>query len=69
MTTEKIIARIAQLLDGDPLRAGLRLNLIDGGFTDWTQRLLSNGKERLFVSALGIELLAKRFAGNSPAAE
>jgi hypothetical protein len=41
--------------------AGLRLNLADGGFTDWTQRLLSNAKERLFISGLGIELLAKMF--------
>jgi hypothetical protein len=43
--------------------AGVRMNIGDGGFTDWTQRLLSNGKERLLVSAIGIELIAKRFAG------
>lgn len=43
--------------------AGVRVNIGDGGFTDWTQRLLSNGKERLLVSAMGIELVAKRFAG------
>lgn len=43
--------------------AGVRMNIGDGGFTDWTQRLLSNGKERLFVSAVGVELIAKRFAG------
>jgi hypothetical protein len=41
--------------------AGLRMNLADGGFTDWTQRLLSNAKERLFISGLGVELLAKCF--------
>lgn len=41
--------------------AGVRMNIGDGGFTDWTQRLLSNGKERLFVSAIGVELIAKRF--------
>lgn len=40
---------------------GLRMNLSDGGFTNWTQRLLANGKERLFVSATGIELIPKRF--------
>jgi hypothetical protein len=34
-----------------------RWNLADGGFTDWTQRLLSNSKERLLVSAIGIERL------------
>ena len=40
---------------------GQRLNLADGGFTTWTQRLLSNAKERLLVSGMGIELLVKRF--------
>ena len=34
-----------------------RWNLADGGFTDWTQRLLSNSKERLLVSGIGIERL------------
>jgi hypothetical protein len=41
--------------------SGLQMNLADGGFTDWTQRFLSNAKERLLVSGLGIELLPKRF--------
>jgi hypothetical protein len=36
---------------------GERWNLADGGFTDWTQRLLSNAKERLFVSGIGVERL------------
>ncbi|MEW9550877.1 hypothetical protein [Nonomuraea sp. NPDC050783] len=30
----------------------------DGGFTDWTARLLGNHKERLLVSALGLDRLA-----------
>lgn len=34
-------------------------NLSDGGLTMWTQRLLSNRKERLMVSAMGIELIPK----------
>lgn len=34
-------------------------NLSDGGLTPWTQRLLSNRKERLMVSAMGIELIPK----------
>jgi hypothetical protein len=42
-------------------REGLNLNLADGGFTTWTQRLLSNAKERLLVSGMGIELLVKLF--------
>ena len=40
---------------------GQRCNLADGGFTDWTRRLLSNAKERLLVSGMGIELIPKRF--------
>jgi ribosomal protein S18 acetylase RimI-like enzyme len=40
---------------------GMTLNLADGGFTDWTRRLLSNAKERLLVSGIGLELVAKRF--------
>jgi hypothetical protein len=35
--------------------------LVDGGRTDWTQRLLSNRKERLFTSGIGLSLLATRF--------
>jgi hypothetical protein len=42
---------------------GVLMNLADGGFTTWTQRLLSNGKERLLVSGIGLELIAKRFGG------
>lgn len=42
-------------------REGQRRNLADGGFTTWTQRLLSNAKERLLVSGLGIDLLVKLF--------
>ncbi|MGA4988306.1 hypothetical protein [Nonomuraea bangladeshensis] len=30
----------------------------DGGFTDWTARLLGNRKERLLISALGLDRLA-----------
>jgi hypothetical protein len=36
-------------------------NMGDGGFTDWTQRLLSNAKERLLTTALGLERLAMLF--------
>lgn len=44
------------------LDAGGR-NLADGGFTDWTQRLLANAKERMLVSGMGIELLIRKLAG------
>ena len=33
------------------------LNLVDGGFTDWTQRLLGDAKERLLISGVGTERL------------
>jgi hypothetical protein len=36
---------------------GLRTNLSDGGLTNWTARLLSDGKERLLISGLGSERL------------
>lgn len=35
--------------------------IVDGGFTDWTQRLLSDRKERLLTSGTGLELLALAF--------
>jgi len=31
--------------------------LVDGGFTDWTQQLLNNQKERLLISGIGSERL------------
>jgi hypothetical protein len=39
---------------------GVFLPLADGGFTDWTQRLLSNQKERLLTSGIGSEVVVKR---------
>ncbi len=35
--------------------AGEDIQLVDGGCVDWTQRLLSDGKERLFVSGIGTD--------------
>ena len=37
--------------------------LADGGRIDWTQRLLSDRKERLLTSAIGISLVSLRFIG------
>jgi len=37
--------------------------IVDGGLTDWTQRLLSNRRERLFTSGIGLGLLAERSSG------
>jgi hypothetical protein len=41
------------LIDGESL------SIADGGMTDWTQRLLGSRKERLVVSGIGLELLAR----------
>ena len=35
--------------------------LVDGGVTDWTQKLLSNRKERLVISGMGTERLCSLF--------
>ena len=35
--------------------------LVDGGFTDWTQQLLSNRKERLLISGMGSERFVSVF--------
>ena len=36
---------------------GQMYNLADGGFVDWTQKLLVNKKHRCLISGIGIELL------------
>jgi len=41
--------------------SGQNFLLIDGGFTDWTSKLLSNKKERLLISGLGSERLLHCF--------
>jgi hypothetical protein len=58
-------AGLCLMIDATDL-TGRQMNLADGGFTDWTRRLLSNAKERLLVSGMGIELLPKRFREASP---
>ncbi|GAA6623958.1 hypothetical protein [Scytonema sp. NUACC26] len=35
--------------------SGTEYFLVDGGFTDWTQQLLNNQKERLLISGIGSE--------------
>jgi hypothetical protein len=40
---------------------GQEYMLADGGFVDWTQVLLSDEKERLMTSAIGIELICRMF--------
>lgn len=41
--------------------SGEELSIGDGGFTDWTAKLLGNRKERLMISALGSERLCVLF--------
>lgn len=38
---------------------GKEINLSDGGFVDWTQKLIPNKKQRLIVSGIGTELIYK----------
>jgi hypothetical protein len=42
---------------------GDELNLADGGFVDWTQKLLGNKKHRYLISAAGLELICKINSG------
>jgi hypothetical protein len=44
-----------QAPDGD------RHPVVDGGFTDWTARLMSNQKERLLISGIGSEFVCKKY--------
>jgi hypothetical protein len=44
--------KVHTLVDGTPIEIG------DGGFTDWTAKLLANGKERLLISGHGLERIA-----------
>jgi hypothetical protein len=41
--------------------AGGWLELADGGVVDWTQRLLSNAKERCVISGIGSERVCAAF--------
>lgn len=40
---------------------GVRYPVADGGFTDWTARLMGNRKERLMISGIGSELFCKKY--------
>lgn len=42
-----------------PGQQGQEIEIADGGFTDWTQQLTGNRKERLLISGMGLELLYK----------
>jgi hypothetical protein len=40
---------------------GTRYPVIDGGFTDWTARLLGNRKARILISGIGSEFVCKAY--------
>lgn len=42
-------------------RDGDRFPIVDGGFIDWTSRLLANRKERALSSGVGIEFICRRY--------
>ena len=42
-------------------RSGAMLPLVDGGFTRWTQRLLSDSRERFLITGIGSDLACARY--------
>ena len=40
---------------------GVRYPIVDGGFTDWTARLLQNRKERLLATGVGSQFAAMKY--------
>jgi len=42
-------------------KAGTEYFIVDAGFTNWTQQLLSNRKERLLISGMGSERFVSCF--------
>jgi hypothetical protein len=40
---------------------GNRYPIVDGGFTNWTARLMGNRKERLLISGIGSEFVCKAY--------
>lgn len=51
----------------DAAHEGEWLNLADAGAVDWTQRLLSDAKERLVISGIGSERICTLFGPDAPA--
>ena len=54
---------MSKILERILAAAGAEFFLADGGFTDWTRRLLSDRKERLLISGLGSERFILCFGG------
>jgi hypothetical protein len=44
---------------------GSEMELVDGGDTDWTQKLLNNSKERLVISGIGSERVCEIYSSKS----
>jgi hypothetical protein len=47
--------------------SGQLLQLVDGGSVNWTQKYLSNAKERVVISGIGSERLCAEFGNNNTA--
>ena len=45
--------------------SGQQVELVDGGVVNWTQKLLSNTKERLVISGMGSERLCAEFENSN----
>lgn len=57
--SEQEYYRLLQFKIAIPGPEGREVEIADGGFTDWTQQLTGNRKERLLISGAGLELLYK----------
>lgn len=49
--------------------SGVDHELVDGGFTSWTQALLTDRKERLLISGMGTERVCSVFGGDETQSE
>jgi hypothetical protein len=67
-TTEKILERVERRAKvaglADVLAQLPEVDIGDGGIVPWTQRLLSNRKERLCIGGFGLELACRLWAHN-----
>lgn len=52
----EVVDRLTALSGSD--FTSVMLEFGDGGFTDWSQRLVASSKERLLISGLGIDRVA-----------
>jgi hypothetical protein len=55
---KRVLPRIGGIETGERIAAAVTAEIGDGGFTDWTARLMANQKERLLISGLSTDRMA-----------